>query len=647
MAWTAGLVICTGLTTALHAGVLAKGAPPPKPEPVTISELPLPPTAPADTPGTCTRAVNPGGTGCISASEFGLQEGPGAMWDNRHVLMTVNFVGAPSAPHPASTYSGEHVIAIRIDGTTFPNGDPWKCLTCGVPEQNRKGTLITANPMGESDAPGKKKLLAPRMPLDHPQAFPDGRRVLAGPNVIDCSPHKLTSTACTPDKVRIFPVRWSRTSDGSGLGSVFREQRLNPDGVHMNWSAFAPSLGGVEQFGYLGKLVFNPNPSAGEPDVPRYDIENDYLLLNNTDPAFGQFSLDPRDSHKLVRNQPRGQIGEMRGWTRDGRNVIGMGFPEAGNADLFITNLTDGASRRLTRDPAYTDPMMMSPDDKWFVAMDTRTTTRHLYYSAMQGVPPLTDTLTLPIAVCCYNDGNRRFFQPILIEAKGDRARYRGQQLNAGPGTPGSFSDPNWNGRADPAWSPDGTRVIYWQALVTAPACGDGRKQTCPTSTAPGGRRTRLMMAHLTSRKPMPTRKVTPKPITVDWAIALRPGDPLPERPLGLPAGTFVLNGKVAGTANVRVDYHPAGGIKTVDVRYTGYTDDGQHIIDGTDSATRATPGFLNPVVWQVDLRASGVQTGTKKTSPGGFVFSFRGPEKGELVTTIDGREYRSPPVGR
>lgn len=619
--------------------------PAPRPEPVAISQLPLPPTSPSDAVGACTRVVNPRGTGCLSASDLGIQEGPGYMWDNRHVLLTVFFSGAPAAPDPSSAYNGPQVIAIRTDGTVFPNGDPWKCLTCGVPEDNRRGTMVSDDPMAASGLPGTTVPRPARMPLDHPQAFPDGKRALAGSNVIDCSPYLLTSVQCTPERLRIYPVRWGRAADGSGKGTIYREQRLNPDGAHMEWNAFVPSAGGVEQLGFLGKLAFNPAPTSGDPLVPRYDLKDVYVLINNRDPAFQPFSVDSRNPGKLIHNEPRGAIGEMRGWTRNGRSVIGMGFAESGNADLFITDLNKGGSRRLTRDPSYTDPMMMSPDDKWFVAMDTRTTGRHLYYSAMQGIPPLIDMMTLGIAVCCYNNGNRRFFQPILIDAHGDRGSYREQQLNAGPGTPGSPSDPDWNGRADPAWSPDGTRVVYWQALVTAPACGGTGQVPCPASTEPGGRRTRLMMANLTSRKPQATSKVVTGPIKVGWAIPLRPGDPLPRRAPGLPAGKFVMDGKSGGRADVEIERN-GSGISAIRVRYTDYTDDGQHIINGTESASRNGTGLAARVVWHSDLRASGLQNGTKKTGSAGLIMSFFGPLEGELVTTIDGKEYRRPAPG-
>src|SRR5204862_8353712 len=127
---------------------------------------------------------------------------------------------------------------------------------------------------------------------------------------------------------------------------------------------------------------------------------------------------------------------------------------------------------------------------------------RMYFESAIPGLPALNDMASLgSVLAGVYNNGNRRFFEPYLIDRYGDRGSYHGQQLNAcGPGddpTPGSGSicDPLWNGRADPAWSPDGTNVVYWQALVTAPSCGGANPPPCAASPEPGGRRTRLMIA--------------------------------------------------------------------------------------------------------------------------------------------------------
>ena len=41
------------------------------------------------------------------------------------------------------------------------------------------------------------------------------------------------------------------------------------------------------------------------------------------------------------------------------------------------------------------------------------------------------------------------------------------------------MSDPEWNGRADPKWSGDGTMVVYTEELTIAPACGGENPLPC------------------------------------------------------------------------------------------------------------------------------------------------------------------------
>ena len=98
----------------------------------------------------------------------------------------VRFAGAPAAPDPASIYQGLGILLVETDGAKFPNGDPWKCVTCGVPAQNTVGTNSA---------------------WDYPQSFHDGKRILAGTNIIDCSPFRLADTECTAERARIYPIR--------------------------------------------------------------------------------------------------------------------------------------------------------------------------------------------------------------------------------------------------------------------------------------------------------------------------------------------------------------------------------------------------------------------------------------------------------
>lgn len=618
---------------------------PPKPERVEVSALPLPPTAPSETAGACSKAVAPRGTGCMSAADDGIVEGPAYMGDGRHVLLTVQFAGAPAGD---PTHDGPQVIAIRTDGTVFSNGDGWKCITCGVPAEARRD----ANPAGSNEHGRTVPAGSPWLSLDHPQPFPGGTRMIAGTNVVDCGPYGLADERCTPDRIRIYPIRWNTSADGSGPGGSMRELRLNPDGRHLMWSHMIATGPDIDQHGLVGTLRFNPAPRRGLPLAPRYELGDVQVLTNGRSPEFAAFREDPKRPGVLIHNPVKGAIGEARGWTRDGRNAVGMGIPESGNVDMFITDLQSGHSHRLTSAPGYADPILMSPDDKWLVVFDNRTVERHMYYGAMQGIPPLTDELTRMVMLSArygYRNGMRRFFQPILIDRWGDRGTYRGQQLNAGNGAPGSASDPDWNARADPAWSPDGTNVVYWQAQVISPDCGGANPLPCPASSEPGGRRTRLMIARLPDRTALPPgRKAAPGAIAVPWGTPYRAGDPMPRRYPSAPAGRFTMDGWKGGKAEVEIRKTASGRISFVSARYAGFTDDGAHVIDGTESAELVMKDGRARIVWHSDLRASGAQTGTKKTTePGGFVISPLGePLDGDLVTTIDGKTYRKPAPG-
>ena len=626
--------------------------PAPKPERVEISELPLPPTAPSLDEGSCTVQINPHGTGCIAAYDGGIFEGPSYMWDGKHVLMPVLFAGAPAG----GMYTGPQVIAIKTDGTKFPNGDAWKCLTCGVPEENQKGANRTAEPSAGYIKPGsgfnwpsKPDPNAPTyLAVDHPQAFHDGKRMIAGSNVVECGDFKLTDAACTPDKVHIYPMYWSIKADGSGPTAPLRELRLNPDDVHIGINSFA-MLG--EATG-IATLVFNPTPATGTL-VSRYDLEKVTLFFNSS-PEFAMFSPDSKRPGYLLHNTDHA-AGEWRGWSSDGKSYFVVSYVESGNYDLFRVDLATGKATRITRDPGYTDPMKSSPDDKWFVCMDTRTVPdRHMWYAGMRGVPPLTDMVDGLLGAFAWRNANFRYFQPILIDSDGDRGNYRGQQLNAGQGTPGSPSDPNWSGRADPTWSPDGTNVVYWQALLTSPACGVASQVPCPVSTEPGGRRTRLMIAHLTSRKPLHITPPMPVSDELPWAWAYRPGATPSMRQVGIQPGRYILPGKASGHADV--EFRGSAnqfGMNGVFVTYSDFSDDGSHIINGTESAERiASVGgggmmaMMGKMVVKSDLKLSGIQTGTKVTSEGGFTPGLFGQkQQGTMTTTIDGKVYTSPAV--
>ncbi|KAH6671010.1 hypothetical protein B0J14DRAFT_628035 [Halenospora varia] len=603
--------------------------PPPSPETINVIELPLPPVVNSSDVGACTLAINPHGTGCIGQIEDEFQAGDFTP-DGNHIVASVVFVGAPVSPDPASIYTGEQLILVKADNSKFSNGDSWKCLSCGVPEENAVSLDVQR---------------------DYPHAFRSGKKALWGHNILDCEGEFLISDQCTPNKTHIYPIHWPTSADGSGAGGSPREMRIHPDEVHMGWSSFTATGG---QFCYFGRLSFNAAPTTGEPLAPRYDLINVNLLVQ------------PNGIERLTANGAELKfhdeaitVGELRGFSGNGEEILYIGSTrEANNIDLFAVHVLTGAVRRLTSHPEYADPIAFSADNDWFVTMDTRGSNRQMWMSGMRQVPPLIDLVTVTAASSTRNNYGRRFFQPILIDRYGDDDRddYYGQRVNAaGDGSNGSVNDPNWNGRADPAFSLDSTKITFWQALVIPPACGGVNPLVCPVSTAQGGRTYRVMLAHLTSRHPKKPAPVFPVPDTIPWATPFPPGATLPSVP-GVPEGNYTLHGRASGIAEVQLiaDFSDLTKYKTLAVNYTNFSDDGEHILNGYEVVTTIpTPSqpWLNKLDWFSDLVQTGIVQATKKTSADGFhlmidavlnVFNANGT----LTTTIDGVVYSQPANG-
>ncbi|KAI0142622.1 saponin hydrolase precursor [Xylariaceae sp. FL1272] len=596
---------------------------PPIPEPVEVTELAIPPSLWSTAEGACSLEVNPSGTGCIYPNTL---ESGSFTPDGLHVVATANFTGAPAAPDSSSIYTGIQLFLLKADGTVFPNGDAWKCITCGVPAENRVGVTDLAG---------------------YPQTFRDGKRVLTGANVVSCGDDHLSSDECTPDKVFIYPLRLSSAEDddGTGAGLALRELRIHPDNVHITFNSFTATTSGVlAQLAFFGRLAFNATGS-------RYDLVNVTILSNPNNP--GPFSVE---GNQLTFNRSSITVGELRGLTGTGDEIVYVGNPwESCNIDLFAVHLTTGAVRRITAHPEYTDPISVSPDDKWQVVLDTRGSDRQEFLAAVRSIPPLTDLVTVSSVSSVRNNGARRFFQPILLDHDGDRESYFGQQLNGAPHeVPGDIGDPNWNAGADPRWSYDGTKVVYYQMLALPPACGGDNPLACEVSPYPDQRARRVMVATLTSRKPLPVVDIPEHSDEVPWGLKYTPGMTIPAfSGLTFATGDYILQGLSSGTANVSVVLDSTGSIfQTVAVNYHNYSDDGLNYIHGSESVAGTTiNSTLTLLDWYSNITSTtfdGGIVGTKLTGSGGFqlsvdvLYNFF-EANGTLVSTVDGISYYQP----
>lgn len=608
--------------------------PPSHYEPIEITSVPLPPVVEPLQPGACTDAINDHRTGCIGKST-GLQAGS-FLPDGKHVLATLRFAGAPEFPDTRSVYDGLQLILLKADGTIFTSGDSWKCLTCGVPAEHAKGV----------EAPT----------YGYPQAFSDGKRILAGSYIVECGEALLASDNCTPEQIRVYPLRLDDQEDGSGPGANIRELRLHPDNDHIGFNVFSFVDGQLGQIAYTGRLQFNASPTTGWPRVPRYDL----IQVNQ---LYDPNARQPISVHgdRLFIDRDAVVVGELRGFSGSGREVLYLGYPhESCNIDVFAADLLTGKVRRLTSHPGYVDPVQMSPDDKSIVIMDTRSNDRTTFMAGLRGIPPIVDLITTAACSSVRNNGLRRFFQPYLLDQQGDRDDYYGQEINAAShGTPGSgaVDDPEWNGRADPWFSPDGTRIVYWQAQTVSPACGGNNPLPCYNSTEPGGRTERVMIAHLTNRQPILAQKIQPMPDTIPWATPYRPGNP-PHNRIYPREGTYKLSGAHSGHASIRITENASKTRpRTVEVSYhDDFSDDGRCFLHGTQRVTQDTEHVtLSKLEWHSHLTRDCGSTeggGTQATSPGGFWLSIDVLENifqanGSLATILEGVEYTQPGNGQ
>jgi hypothetical protein len=592
-----------------------------------ITELPVPPTVPSN--GKCTNA-----TGCVSA-EWGALDSPGFFGDPHYVLLGVTFAGAPAAPDPRSIYSGPQVLLVNTDGTTFPNGDAWKCLTCG------------AAFVGEGVIPSF-------FTYPPPHALPGDQKVLVGNAILECTApdgtaYQVSDTRCTPDNTHIYPIYWAGPNSAPPMPALplgastplplfgnGREWRLSPDGVHLAWDILLlNSTSGFAEYAFEGALSFD---AKTDPKQPRYNLTNVYLL--------------PQPSPWAVRGSllsfaPRAMIGELRGWTSDGRSVLGIQDFESDSIDAWATSLANGDSESLTDHAEYTDPMFMSPNGKWLLAEQVIGSGRLDFISGMQGIPPLTDLLGTGYVSQMRNNRNRRFFLPWLVNP----ARSQSEQINAG-------GDPNWNAAADPVWLADSTAVVWDENLACGANAPYAPPSHCPDSTEPGGRNSRVMIARFPTLPP--STPVAPAPISdttpAQWAISYSPGQQLPALPSAIPAGTYTLEGRVRGSATVVVtDFPSTTTIQKIAVSYANFSDYGRYVINGTESVQSSSPSLLNPkttLTWMENLTQSGLHTGAKLTGSDGLtvgsslLFNNDFEATGTMMTTIDGQTFTQPANG-
>jgi hypothetical protein len=188
----------------------------------------------------------------------------------------------------------------------------------------------------------------------------------------------------------------------------------------------------------------------------------------------------------------------------------------------------------------------------------------------------------------------RRFYGLSMTDQYGDRARlpedgYTGQDI-----TIAKDNYKVYNHFGNLTWDPTSTHGVFWE-------------QKDPKQEKPGEQRGRLRMIRFTSRKP--STPLAPFSPDMKWATDLKdmkwPDTAIPEQ------GT--IKGLVSGYAEISTVKPVAGtpGEPRRVVKYFNFTDDGDAILNGSESST--TGSYGRQVSWDADIQVSGKKKGFLK----------------------------------
>jgi hypothetical protein len=321
------------------------------------------------------------------------------------------------------------------------------------------------------------------------------------------------------------------------------------------------------------------------------------------------------DRYELVDPRVISHRGELKQFSPDGTTAYVSSFvegPEAGNGDVIAIDLASGDEQRITWYPDYDEPVEPSPDGRWFTVGSARTA--KIFESIAQlRRPNVIGAAISPLALYLFNTYRDELLEPWLITADGEAAGELGLLLN-----PGSVAD-GWEGRMIPNWNPDGRRILFWEAASesTAGSADAGSRVVISTLDGIG----------------QPGAAPTPQLPDLSWAPVLigyaPPASAIPESRTGDASGTMEV--EVTDTADL-----------TITVTYTGFSDDGDWVIDGTETIVNSG-GPTGSLTYTADLTLSGAHSGFLRavdvtgTAAEGFTGTIESEVDGNAATLVLG----------
>jgi hypothetical protein len=509
---------------------------------------------------------------CSSGNPSGATGGPGTTQVANDERIDLQVVPTPAGIHdvrfPWFTADGTRVVYTgRPDGddrdellSIAVDGSAPACLTCGVSP-------------------------ATTDPINKPIVFKDGRRVVVAvgeQNPLKSAHHAVVE--CTPSvddcrSAQLVPIVVSPSS-GAPVTQDQREMRISPDGTKVAFTQIRTTPTG--------------------------------------EPAFVATVADLRqvgDHYETSDPRVVSTLGELKNFTPDGQHVLIAAFTtlpdEAANPDDVEIDLATGAQTRVTFDNDYDEDIELSPDQQWYVVASGRTAGLFQTVSQVKR-PNFIGPGLEPLAAYPFTQRRKELLEPWLVRVGAEADGDQGQRLN--PSSPAA----GYDGRTLQNWSPDGTRVLFWE--------GRGEPSKAP------GDDSRLVIAHLADRaaRAAPAAAPTPDPT---WASPLDGFTPTHPPPMPSRAGRKSGSVDVSSRAD---DTDPTRTVLTV--TYHQFSDDGAWVLDGTEQ-TDGKGGILGTTRYTAHLTLTGQHRGgldaDATLSPGGI--------QGTITSTVDDHALHLP----
>lgn len=323
---------------------------------------------------------------------------------------------------------------------------------------------------------------------------------------------------------------------------------------------------------------------------------------------------DDGSAYEIAGPRVVSSLGELKNFTPDGQAVLVAAFTtlpdQAANPDIVQIDLATGDQEPVTVTGDYDEDISLSPDQYWYVVASGRDSGLFETVSQVQRPNFLGPGLE-PLTAYLFAHHRRELLEPWLVRAGAEQDGEHGQQLN-----PGSAGD-GYDARTLVTWHPSGDRILFWEARgdPSGPPTGD----------------TRIVVARLTDRPAIMPAPGSPSP-DPRWAPPLAGYTPPP-----FPAQPS-RDGEASGTATVAERPGPEPGQTTLEIRYDHFSDDGEWIIDGTESATY-DDGLFGATVYTADLTLSGDHHGFLRADATISAAAL----DGTIDSEVDGRTLHLP----